>query len=308
MPLAQPPVAPTLSGDILSIHRLLQSPTYVLRRLRTLADDQFIADKLFTGGVEASGGAVAYEVSESRYTDRAPGSVAPGSAYPRAAANISTCAIATVQNWGQEVAVTDAAIKRLRQNAMDRSLTKAVNQVAKQVDTVALAAAGTAITQTQAAAFAWSTSTADPLLDVMLAQSIVEDLGEGYVADTVLVTKALYARLVANQKVISGLRREANTTVTEDGNVTMLGGLKVVAAPAARFPSGVTAMVLDSTQFGYLGYEVLGSPDFTGDPSTGIETRVRRDPEGADQYLITVRRPVVPIVQEPSSGVKITGA
>jgi hypothetical protein len=75
---AFPPTVPTLSGDVLTINRLLQSPTLVQRRLRELADRKFIADQLLTGSVEATGGAVAYEVSESIETDRDPSAVAPG--------------------------------------------------------------------------------------------------------------------------------------------------------------------------------------------------------------------------------------
>lgn len=308
MPLYEPPALASLSGDTLTIHRLLQNPTALARRLRTLSDGQFIADQLFTSTVEASGGAVAYETSESIFTDRAPEAVTPGAEYPRALAGISTAALATVTKWGQDVPITDEAIGRMRFPVLDRALIKVTNQMAQQVDTVSLAAAASAITQTQAAAAAWSSGTADPFLDLMLAQAQIEDLGQGYMANRVFVTKTLYARLVANQKVISGLARESSNVVTNSGEVRMIAGLELVAVPSSRMPAGVTVMVADTTQLGFLGYERVPSPEYAGDPATGIEVWSRRNPDANDSWLIRGRRPVVPAVQEPNAGVKVTGA
>jgi hypothetical protein len=308
MPIYEPPAAATLTGDILTIHRLLSNPTALARRLRTISEAQFIADQLFTTTVEASGGAVAYEVSESIFTDRVPEAVTPGAEYPRALAGISAASLATVTKWGQDVPITDEAIGRMRFPVLDRALIKVTNQMAQQVDTVCLAAAAAAITQTQAAAFAWNTATADPFLDLMLAQSIIEDLGQGYMADKVFVTKTLYARLVANQKVISGLARESTNVVTNSGDVKVIAGLELVSVPASRMPSGVTVMVIDTNQFGFLGYENVPSPEYAGDPASGIEVWSRRNPSANDSWLIRGRRPVVPAAQEPNSGVKVTGA
>lgn len=308
MPWGQPPQGPTLSSEILSIHTLLNSPALVTRRLREISDQRFIADRIFRGTVEASGGAINYQVSESIYTPDDPEGIAPGGEYPRTLIPSGASALAKTTKYGQDVPVTDEAIGRLRGNAVDRGLLKVANRMVRFVDTISLTAAAAAITQTQAAAAAWSSGTADPFLDVMLAAAIPDDLGEGYVPDTVLVTTTLYARLVANSKVISGLARESSNTVTQSGDVTRIAGLDLVKAPAARFPGGVTVMVIDSQQFGYMGIERIPSPEYSGDPATGIETWARRDPDGNDQWLIRGRRPVVPIVQEPNAGVKITGA
>ena len=241
MPILYPPTAPTLSGDVLSINRFLNSPTMVHRRLRTIAEQRFVADVLLTGRVQATGGAIAYEVSESIYTDRDPSPVAPGSAYTRALATGGTAALANVTKYGQDVPITDEAIGRQNLQAVERAMQKSVNRTVSFVDTLTLAAINSAVTQTQAAAAAWSSGSADPFLDVMLADSVVQDLTQGYDTDTLVLTVTLYARLVANQKVISDLRRESSNTVTESGEVLAIAGKTLRPVPTSRMPSGVGA-------------------------------------------------------------------
>jgi hypothetical protein len=310
MPYTYPPLAPTLAGDVLTINRFLSSPALVQRRLRTLAEQEFVADVLLTGKVKASGGAISYGISESIYTDRAPESVRAGSEYPRGLAPTGAAALANVTKWGQDVKVTDEEIGRTQNmQPVDRSMLKVVNQLVQQVDTVCLAAIAAAVTQTQAAVATWATiATADPLLDLQLAASIAEDLAQGYKPDTVVLTKTLYARLTSNRNLIAGLRRESNSTVTENGEIQTIGGLAVRAVPAARMPGGTTVMVLDSQQLGAIGYEEIPSPEYQGDPAQGIESWVRRDPDANDSWLIRGRRPVVPVIQEPACAVKVTGA
>lgn len=305
MPITYPPITPVLTGDVYTISRFLNSPTAVDRRLRELAEKRFLADVILTGRVEATGGAIQYGISESIYTDRSPEGVAPGGEYPRGLAPTGAAALAKITKWGQDSPITDEAIGRQRMQAVERVLTKTVNQMVKQVDGVALSTIGTAVTQTQAAAFAWANASADPFLDVMLAKAQVTALDEGYDPDTIVLTDILYARLVANQKVISGLARESSNTVTSDGQVQRIAGL--VLRQTNNLPAGVSAMILDSTQLGSIGYERIPSPEYQGDPAQGIETFIRRDAASNDQWLVRARRPVVPFVQEPNCAVKLTG-
>lgn len=304
---AFPPTVPTLSGDVLTINRLLQSPTLVQRRLREIADRKFIADFLLPNDVEATAGAVAYEVSESIDTDRDPSAVAPGGEYEGALAPTGAAQLANTTKYGQDVPITDESIGRFRMNYVERCMRKSVNRTIKFVDTLCLAAVASAVTQTQAAVAAWSGATADPFRDVMLADGIVDDLGEGYETDALFVTTTLYAYLVSNQKVIAGLRRESSNTVTETGDVLKIANKKLVSVPTARMPSGVTAILVDTGSLGSKGYENIPSPEYQG-PASGIQSFIRRNPKANDSWLIRTRRSTVPIVQEPASSVKITGA
>jgi hypothetical protein len=307
MGLLYPPTSPVLTGDVLTVNRFLTSPTAVQRRLRTLADQRFLADVILTGRIQASGGAISYEQSETIYSDRVPTPVAPGGEYERALAVGGIAALAKVTKYGQDIRITDEAIGRQPATTIQRVLTKLVNRAVKYIDTISLAAIAAAVTQTQSATAAWNAGTADPFLDVMLAEAQVADLAEGYSMDTIVLTSTLYARLVANQKVIGGLARESTNTVTNTGQVTVLAGLVVRPVPASRMPAGISAMVLDSAQLGSLGYEDIPSPEYTGNPASDIQTWTRRDASATDSWLVRGRRPVVPIVQEPNAAVKLTG-
>jgi hypothetical protein len=306
MPVTYPPPAPSLSADVLTISRFLNDPASVQRRVRELTELRFIADTLLAGRYEAAGGAVLYEIGESNFTERPVEAVNPGAEYPRSGAGFGTAAMASVTKWGQDVPITDEAVGRQRGQVVDRTLRKIANTIVRQVDTVAMAAIVAAVTQTQAATAAWNISTADPFLDVMLAKAQVDALDEGYDPDTLVMPDILYARMVANQKVMAGLARESANTVTSTGEVTAIAGVTLLRS--ARLGAGVGPVLLDRTQLGGLAYERIPSPEYDGDPANGVQTWSRRDPDGNDQWLVRGRRPVVPIVQEPASAVKITGA
>lgn len=303
MPTLYDPVTPVLTGDNLAISRFLKSPAMIERMIRDLAAKRFIADVLLTGRAQASGGAIMYGISESSYTDRIPGSVAAGAPYPKALAVPGAAALAKISKWGQEVEVTDESVGRTNLQPLQKGMLKVVNQMVKQVDGVALATISAAVTQTQAAVAAWSAGGADPFLDVMLAVAQTKALDEGYEPTALVLTDTLYARLVANQKVISGLQREKTNTVTETGDVKKIANLTLLATN--NLPGGVSAMVCDTAQLGGIGFEDIPSPEYSGSAAAGVETYVYR--EKNDKTVMRARRPVVPFVQEPNSAVKLTG-
>lgn len=307
MPHIYPPAAPTISGDVITISRFLNSPAAVARRLRTLAENRFIGDTLLTGRYQVQGGSLLYEQTEGLFTNRPPEIVNPGAEYPRSAASPGTAAMASVFKWGQDVPVTDEHIGRYGRRAVDVAMTKIVNYLVKQVDTICLTAINTAVTQNAAATGGgnWSGASADPLLDLMLAKAAIVSLDQGYDPDTVVMSDVAYARLVANSKIVSGLQRESDQSVTRQGNVLVIAGLRIL--PTNNLPAASTAFVLDSSMLGGIAYERIPSPEYTGDPANGVETFTRRDPSSNDQWILRGRRPVVPVVQEPGAGYKITG-
>jgi len=307
VPHTYPPAAPSLAGDVLTISRFLNSPALVSRRLRTLAENRFIADRLLTGRYEVQGGSLLYEQNESIFTNKAPEAVNPGSEYPRAQATTGPASLAAVTKWGQDVPVTDEHVSRYGRRAVDVAMTKITNYMVKQVDTVALAVIAAAVTQTAAAAGGggWSGASADPLLDIMLGAAAIRANDQGYEADVVVMSDTSYARLVSNQKIIAGLNREGDNTVTRTGDVLNIAGLQIL--PTNNLPVASTAFIIDSSLMGGLGYERIPSPEYQGDPANGVETWSRRDPAANDQWILRGRRPVVPVVQEPNAGFKVTG-
>lgn len=303
-----PAAPPQLTNDVLSINRFLNQPTWVARRIRDIASQYFIAERLLGGQqVEAAGGAVMYGVNESIFTDRDPGLVAAGAEYSQAISPDGAAAMALSSKYGQDVKLTDEKINRERGRSLDSALTKSANRVVAFVDGVVLGTINAAVTQTQPAVAAWSNSaTSDPLKDVNLAVSQIADLGEDYNPDMVVTSFTNAALLASNQKIISGMPRETGSTLTQTADFGLIGGLRVWAVPARRMPAGVGAFVADSRALGFMTFENLQSPEYVGD-ARGVQTWTRRNPVGNDEWLIRTRRVFSPAVTDPGAAVKIVG-
>src|SRR3982750_554980 len=194
MAITYPPTVPTLSGDVLTISRFPNPPTAVARRLRTIAENRFIADVLLSGRIEGS--SILYETDESIYTADAPEIVAPGTQYPRSLAPTGTASVANPVKWGQEVPITDEGVGRFRGQAVERNLAKIVNYLVLTVDSTALAVISAAVTSTTAATAAWNTATANPILDLLRAKAAVRQQNKGYEPDTVAVDDFAFAYIV----------------------------------------------------------------------------------------------------------------
>lgn len=305
IPHIYPPTAPTISGDVVTISRFLDNPAAVSRRLRTLAENRFIADVLLSGRYAVAGGSLLYETTESIYTNKAPEVVNPGAEYPRSPATPGAAAVASVSKWGQDVPVTDEHIGRYGRRAVDVAMIKIVNYIVRQVDTTCLTAISSAVTQTAAATVAWSTvATADPLLDIMKAKATILGNDQGYDPDTVVMSDLSYAYLLSNQKIIAGLEREGDQSITRTGDVLTIAGMRILSTN--NLPVASSVFVVDSTMLGGIGYERIPSPEYIGDPANGVESWSRRDPAANDMWIVRGRRPVVPVVQEPNAAFKIT--
>lgn len=303
MAITYPPAAPSITGDVLTISRFLNTPTAVARRLRTIAENRFISDVLLTGRVEGS--SILYETDESIYTARAPEVVTPGAQYPRTVSPTGTAAVANPVKWGQEVPITDENVGRFRGDGVERNLQKIVNYLVYTVDTTVLAVIAAAVTQSIAAFAAWNTATANPILDLLRAKATIRGLNKGYDPDAVACDDMAFAYIVGNFNILATMAREAGTTASMSGDLPVLAGLRIMPTP--NLPTAGTAIVTDTRLLGSIGYERIPSPEYIGDPANGVETLTRRNPAGNDEWLVRGRRPVVGFVQEPGAGCKITG-
>lgn len=308
MAVTYPPAPPSLSGDVETINRFLASPTLIQRRLRTLAENRYIADSILTGRFQVSGGAILYETGESIFSDDAALKVAPGSEYPLTTVGTGAASIAAVSKWGQDTIVTDESIKRRQMDPVERAFTKMVNQNVKTVDTAALAVIASAVTQNTATGGAWSTAgttAATVLADVLNAAASIRGLNMGYEPDTVVVNDADLAFALAKFVAAGYFAREtdsANPALT--GQFPVIAGMRWLATP--NIVAANTALVLDSTQLGGMADEDLGGPGYTGSGPAGVEGKsIREDRE--DRWRLRVRRVTVPVVVEPAAAWKITG-
>lgn len=306
MPGAYPPAAPTLSGDLLTISRLLQNPTYLRRRLRTIADLRFVADRILTGRVRTSGGAVSYEVSEPIANTRAIKAIAPGAEYPRDSPADGTAALAAVSKWGEAVPLTDEKLKRsvYMGQELNRTLLKTANAIITKVDRLTTAAVASAVTATSAAAATWDNASALLFRDVEKAAAKVVDQNQGYNPNAILMSTTKYAMLVTDPAIAALRRREDSTNPIYGGEIERLGKYEVIATAVSNLPSD-DVWVFDSVNLGSMADETEVDPGYaTLDNMLQYKT-VRIDT--ADRWDIMARRITVPLPQEPAAAVKITG-
>lgn len=299
-----PPAPPTLSGDVETINRFLSSPTQVNRRLRTLAENRYIADAILTGRFSVEGGAILYETGESIFSDEAPLAVAAGSEYPLVTTGTGTASLASVVKWGQDTLVTDESIRRRQVDPVNRAMVKLVNQNVKTVDSVALAAVASAVTQSTNAAADWSTATGAQILkDVMLAKANISALNQGFGADTVVVDDINWANAMAAFVAGGYFARESDSSNPAlTGMFPVIGGMRWLSTP--NVPEANKAYVLDSTQLGGMADEQLGGPGYSNQGPPGVEGKSIRDDEN-DGWRLRVRRVTVPVVLEPGAAWKI---
>src|SRR6266536_2133103 len=280
MPYAYPAAAPTLSGDLLTISRFLSDPVRSQRRLRDATDLRFVSDQLLKDRQRASGGAALYDMTEPFISDRPVEAVSAGSEYPYANLGTGTAGLAAISKWGQKALLTDEEITRKSwpMSAVDRALTKVVTTVIKQVDTVSMAAIGTAITAEVGTAGRWDDIPANrkPLDDILLAIHAIAQLR----------------------------KRETSDNPVYTGMIETVANLTVIKTP--NLPVVTRAWVLDSTQLGGMADEATAAPGYAQFGGlAGVEVKSIRK-EGQDAWDLQARRLTVPFVQEPGAGYEIT--
>ena len=305
MPVSYPPAPASLAGDLLTIHRLLQSPALIRRRLQTLSDMRFVADQILTQRFRTTGGAVLYEVSEPLFNEREIEAVAPGAEYPRDTPGTGEAATAAVSKWGQAVYLSDEAIKRnlYGGSEVDRALRKVVNTVIRKVDRVTIAAVASAVTQTQGASAGWEGSSATMLRDIELAKAQVADLDMGYMTDTIMMSTQKYALLVSDDKIATLRRRETTDNPVYSGRIETIAGLTVVTTSAGNLPTD-DVWILDSRQLGGMADETNVDPGYTV-AEMGVQVQTERVAK-RDGWDLWGRRITVPVVQEPGAAIRIT--
>jgi hypothetical protein len=304
MPGSYPPAPPTLSGDLLTISRFLQSPTMLSRALRTIMNLRFVSDQLLTNQYRTSGGAISYEISEPILNTRAVTAVAPGSTYPFDTPVSGLAALAAVSKWGEASFLSDEKVKRsvYAGNEIARTLQKAVNTVVNKVEAITIAAIGSAVTNTVAAGNVWSGASATIFRNVETAAASIIDQNQGYNPDTILMSSTKYALMISDNTVSNLRAREDKTNPIYGGQMTNIGGFNVVFTSVGNLPSD-DVWVLDSKLLGGMADEVNNDPGYTTiDKNIQVQTeRIA----GRDGWNMWARRLTVPIIQEPAAAVKI---
>ena len=307
-----PPGSPSLSGDVLSINRFLKDTPWVARALRDIANEQFVSDKLLTGQFWTESGSIGYEQNESIYADRDPKAVPPGGEYPVTPISTGPASTANTVKWGNDALLTDEAISRFRYNVVQRQFRKLMNSHIKTIDTVALSAIVSAVTQNTDAIASWKTGggTSKILRDVMRAITSIVNLKQGYMPNAVFVEPAVFANVVSDDDLMKILPKEfpgvQATAVVQGLNGSLMrqiGGLTWITSPNA--PVSGKALVVDTTVLGGFADERLNSPEYV-QAENGLQVLSIRDRD-TDGWRIRARRTTVPIVLEPGAGWLING-
>jgi hypothetical protein len=300
--LTYPVPAITATGTLTTeqIHQLLRNQPALAWRVRTLANQHFIADALLTGRYTAQGGAILYETGEPLFAPDDPEQIQPGGEYPRSQITAGDLAAAKVEKWGRDVPITDESIARRGIDVVDKSLTALVNRMVKFVDSMALSVIASKITATQSATGQWTTPEAI-VESVELAKAAAEESGEGHVLDTIVLTPSAYAKVMA-QFLAAGLlpREAANPLITGTWPTVLdLTWLRSKNTPTAN------PMLVDTAELGGMADENLAGPGYA-QALPGIEVKsIRKDDN--DSWLVRSRRVTIPVVTDPTAGVSITG-
>ena len=307
-----PPGAPSISGDVLSINRFLKDTPWVARALRSVADEQFVADKILTGQFWTESGSIGYEQNESIDAGDAPKAVPPGGEYPVTNIRTGPASTANTVKWGNDTLLTDERISRERYNAVQRAFRKLMNSHIQTIDTVGLSAAVSAVTQNTNAIASWKTGggTSKILRDLMRTATSIINLKQGYMPNAVFVEPAVFANVVSDDELMKLLPREYSgldsTPVRAGLNsayMRQIGGFTFITSPNA--PVTGKALMVDTAVFGGFADERLSSPDYV-QTENGLQVQSIRDKD-VDGWRIRARRITVPIVLEPAAGWLING-
>lgn len=291
-----PPSPPTVAGRAITVDAWLQDPLRVQRTITQLTNERFIADRIFSPGGTATGGAVIYDqiVASDLYAARDIQAIEPGSEFPIVTGTEVAPLVAKTVKWGGAGIITYESRDRDRRDVLNRNLTRIRNTIIKKVDAVAVASLLLAPINTMVAAGTWTNSAATIFKDVATAQTQVLKLDMGYEITDALVSPTTLLNMVTNDKLISQLPRETGSVPLRPlASRAMQGVLGLSWYPSNRVGDN-QVILLDGQTAGSISDE------------RPLYSRVVDQPE-KERVLIMAARLTVPYVTDPKSAIVING-
>lgn len=289
-----PPAPPSIDGSgRITVEQFLKNPSRVQRVITDLTNERFLAERIFGAG-DAQGGAVIYDqvTASELYTDRDVQAIDAGSEFPIVSSGESAPKVAAVTKWGGAAVLTYEAIRRDSRDTLNRELTKLRNTIVRKVDTVAIAALDAAPIRTNTGTDWSNGTTGDPITDIAMSQSLIDDADMGYVTDTVIASPSTRVDLLTRKDVRDALPRDvAAGNPIASGQFQGFMGLTWYFTN--RVPAG-TAYLLSSTMAGSLRDELP------------LYSRPVDQPE-RERWLVQAARVTVPVVTDPKAVLKLTG-
>lgn len=291
---------PTYPKDkvLYNVKDFLSNPTRITRQLdRLVAETGTIADYAFSQG-DANQGAVIYDqlTSNNLEFERDVEIIAPGAEFPEVVDVTTEEKMARVERFGGKKEITWQAIRRNDTNEVARKLSLLSFLLVKRINAVSVNAIATnpLINVFDLGAADWAATSTDPIGDIYMAKSMIDDSDLGYQANLALINPLDATQYFLGRKDIrEQWPREnmANNPVVspELGRIADLEWIKT-----KRVPQG-TIYIMQRGVSGSLR-----------DEEGGIQTN-SFDDQNRHVRVIQSWRTVVPIITDPKSIVKVTG-
>lgn len=283
-----PPPIPTVAGDFRTISRFLNDPAAVQRRIRTMAGQRFVLDRILTGRSDVSGGAIEVEQEDSLFALDDPESRQPGGEYPLSGTGEGVPEIYSVKDWGHATYITRESILRRKLQPVTRGLSKLVNSVVRKVDQAGLAVID-ASPHLQQAGADWSNAANNKLAMIEAARRAIDDTDDGFQADTLLVDGTRASELLLDNVIRPAI---TSVNVVESGRMGNILGLTILVSP--NLPTAGSAWVFDSSAVG-------GTADEEPLQSDSEYEKKRK------RWWVMAERVTTAFVVEPAAAVEITG-
>lgn len=301
--------APTINGQQITVQWLVADPRRIYRLLNTLVQQRLIGHRLLTGRVDLTGsGAAVYEIAENIFADSQSATVAPLAEYPLTTTTPGQLATVKPLKDGLKTIISDEAVAHNRIDKVMRDLIKIANTLVFKADGLTLAAIASKVTQTQSVtAGAWTTSGANPFVDIGLAGAQIDSQNKGYSANVVALNPTAFVYAISRAAVLNYMPREDAANIVASGNMAQIAGMTYLKT--TNMPSGLSAIVADSTMLGSIAWENLGG-GYTGDSNpdggtSGVESKRYREEE-RDGVTVQARLVRAPMVVEPGAAVTLS--
>lgn len=288
-------LAPTLSGNQLTVELALKQSTIIRTRIAKLADEQIVLDKLYRMlGTQPANGAFLYNVLKATdyYVKNDVEQVGPGDEFPVVQGVDLDAKIAYVEKWGGYFPVPDEKVRRNDQAYLDNQTTQLANTLAAKLDTRALATLEAALAsgENTVPGHSWvDLVTIGPLTDLTPSAELPSaDLSNAQLAADLQQLGIKYDLLIVNPVQAHDLR-----VAYGDRLDAMLksAGLELFSNP--RITEG-TGYVVQRGAVGIIGFEM---------PLT-VETW--REPKTQTSYVLAYAMPSFGI-DRPYACKKLTG-
>lgn len=291
-----PYLAPTLSGNQLTVELALKNSTIIRNRIANLADDQIVLPKLFRMlGTQPANGAFLFNVLKATdyyVKNDIKGFVGPGDEFELVEPVDPDAKLALVEKFGGKFAISDEKARRNDSVYLDNHVTQLSNTIARKLDTQALAYLEAALADgaNTLPGHSWNDLVFEGPLDQITPSA---DRPTADFADVHLANALQQLGVTADTLIVNPIQARDLRTAYSDRLDDMLKSAGLAMFENARIPDG-TAYAVESGQVGIIGFEMP------------LTIEVWREPKNQTSYVQAYVMPAFG-VDRPYAVKKLTG-